>query len=244
MRERRFLVSPEDYQDARAVIRGEELHHLSKVLRLRVGTQVSVFDGRGRGHLGVIDQLDASQAAIVLEAADDHAAEPALNMTLMLGLLHGERMDWAVEKATELGVSAIIPVLSARGMVKARTGAAHGKWERLERWKRIALSAAKQSGRLVVPEISPARRFDELISEDAGPETARAIFHAGGAGPAPPDPHPERAWILIGPEGGWSPEELAAAVETGWSVTDLGRRTLRAETAAAVAVALIDRWAE
>ena len=244
MRERRFLVRPEDYLDSSAVIRGAELHHLVKVLRVRPGDSGSGLEGCGRGHRGVLEKLDASRASVVLQATDDHAPEPAIGMTLMLGVLHGERMDWAVEKATELGVIAIVPVLSARGMVKTKPGAALAKWERLDRWKRIALSAAKQSGRLVVPDISPARRFDDLIEEDAGPEVVRAIFHAGGETASAPNPQPEWARILVGPEGGWSKEEVTRAVESGWKAIDLGARTLRAETAATVAVALVGWWAK
>jgi 16S rRNA (uracil1498-N3)-methyltransferase len=244
MREPRFLIPAEELREDRAVIKGAELHHLSRVLRLRPGAEVGVFDGDGRGYHGRLETVEAGRAVVLLGEPEDPRVEPSVRVTLMQGLLHGERMDWAVEKATETGILQLVPVLSERCAVKPRGG----RWGRLERWRRIALASSKQSGRLRVPEILEPSRFQDLIlSHEAGEESSsgkgslRLLLHPGGrrmedlvrSGSF------DRAALLVGPEGGWSDSEVESASSSGWLVADLGLRTLRAETAAAVAVSLL-----
>jgi len=234
VRERRFLVETCAGGDGRARITGDEFHHLSRVLRLRIGDEVSVFDGRGSGCRAAIESMARGTAVVLLGEHEDGAVEPSTRVTLYQAIPHGERMDWIVEKSTELGVAAIVPVVTERGVVRP----GHKDWNRLMRWQRIALSAAKQSGRLVVPPI--AEPLDLATALEAPSQHARVIFQIGGAEPlailrkgAGTAIH-----LLVGPEGGFTEPEIQAARAAGWTAAGMGRRILRTDTAAAVAVAL------
>lgn len=241
MRERRFLVHPEDIGKDRAFIRGGELHHLQRVLRLRSGDEVAVFDGRGRGFRGRIESIEASRAGVVLGEPEDPRAEPKIRITLLQGIPHGERMDLIVEKATELGASRIVPVVSARSVVRPRSG----RWGKMDRWRRIAVSAAKQSGRLVVPEIAEPESYEAALNESpSSAATERIVFHtAAESASCPAEPlqsgKPFSVLVLVGPEGGFTEEEFAAATAAGWRAASLGPRTLRADTAAVAALTLV-----
>lgn len=234
MRERRFLVDTCAGGDGRARISGEEFHHLSRVLRLRAGDEVSVFDGRGSGCRATIESIARGSAVVLLGESDDGAIEPSTRVTLYQAIPHGERMDWIVEKSTELGVAAIVPVVTERGVVRP----GDKDWKRLSRWRRLALSAAKQSGRLVVPPI--AEPLDLSTALEAPPQHARVIFQIGGAEPMAILRKGAGAAIhlLVGPEGGFTEQEIQAARVAGWAAAGMGRRILRTDTAAAVAVAL------
>ncbi len=245
MRERRFLVDPADVGGGRAIVRGPEHHHLSRVLRLRAGDDVSVFDGRGRGYQGRVEIVHRGHAVVALGEAEDPRSEPPVAVTLLPALLHGERMDWVVEKGTEAGVSRIVPVLSERSVVRPKSG----RWGRLDRWRRIALSAAKQSGRLVVPRVDEPVPYEQAVAMPASPVEAapgrsarlRILLHAGGAPlfEAAGGVVAGAADLLVGPEGGWTGEEVDRAVAAGWIHAGLGSRTLRADTAAVVGVSLL-----
>ena len=240
MRERRFLIDPADLREGKAFVRGAELHHLTRVLRLRQGDEVAVFDGQGTGFRGTIESLDAAQGIISLGEREDPGVEPRTRITLLQGIPHGDRMDLIVEKATELGASRIVPVVSERSVVKPRSSG----WGRLDRWRRIAISAAKQSGRLIVPEIAEPVAFDAALALPPDPSATRIIFHTAVGTPeagraisrAGPD---ASVLILIGPEGGFTDSEFAAALSAGWRAASLGPRTLRADTAAVAALTLM-----
>ena len=244
MRERRFLILPGDIEEGRAFIRGDELHHLQRVLRLRSGDEVSVFDGRGRGFRGRIESIESARAVVSLGEREDPRVEPRLKITLMQSIPHGERMDLIVEKATELGVVRIVPIVSERSVVRPKPGA----WARLSRLRRIAVAAAKQSGRLVVPEIAEPASFLDRLSPAGGspadPDAARIIFHTSGGPAAAPRAIFDRrdivsVQVLVGPEGGWTEGEFASATSAGWVAATLGPRILRADTAAAAALTLV-----
>ncbi|MBI3449397.1 MAG: 16S rRNA (uracil(1498)-N(3))-methyltransferase [Acidobacteria bacterium] len=239
MRERRFLVDPADLNETQGLIRGDELHHLRRVLRLRVGDEVSVFDGRGRGSVGRIRTLGDTGAAVALERPEDPAVEPAARVILAQAIPHGDRMDLIVEKAVEIGVAAILPVIAERGTVRPPSGG----WPRLTRWRRIAVAAAKQSGRLVVPAIADPAPFARVAAPDAASRAARIIFITAPAAREVVDilspGVPPETVILIGPEGGWSEAEGAEATAAGWASATLGPRILRADTAAVAALTLV-----
>lgn len=235
MRERRFIVAPADLAEGRAVVRGDEHHHLAKVLRLAAGDEVRVFDGQGRAFRGVIDAIARDRAEVRL-LEEEKSSEPTLRVTLLAGLLHGERMDWTIEKATEIGVARIVPVLGERAVAKPRKGG----WGRPDRWRRIALAASKQSGRSVLPEIAEPAGFAEALALSASSGAERIIFHPGAEGlPPRPDPGLRESHVLVGPEGGWSAAEVDRAIEAGFVPAGLGNLTLRAETAALAALALV-----
>lgn len=239
VRERRFLVEPADLGDAEAFIRGGELRHLRQVLRLKAGDPVSVFDGEGRGYRGRLRVVEKERAVVGLEEPDPGETEPEPAIHLFQSILHTDRMEHLVEKVTELGVREVTPVVSERSVVRP----GRERWGRLERLRRIAVAAAKQSGRLRVPRLHQPLPFAELgAAGPAGGGPLRLICLRGG--PSLPDrlaaaPGAGEVHLLVGPEGGWTGEEEEAAAARGWQGAGLGPTTLRADTAAVLAAGLI-----
>lgn len=211
----------------------EESHHVGRVLRLGPGERLSLFDGAGREWDAVIVPSPAPRVVVRLERERVDRVEAPLDVRLYQGLCRPDRMDWLVQKATEVGVAAIHPVATARAE------AWRGSERRLERWRRIAVEAAKQSGRRRVPEITPcpdlpaagpAGPLSLLLSPD--PRSRPLGLALGQRSPGP-------VRVAVGPEGGFDAEELARWSDAGWLAASLGPRTLRAETAGIVAAALI-----
>ena len=224
----------------------DEAHHLVRVLRLGPGAPVVVFDGCGgewEGTLGAIGHGSATVEALV---ARDPLPEPPVAVTLAIGLLKGDQMTAVVRDATALGVATIVPFASAH---TARPASAPGGGER---WERVAVAAAKQCGRSVMPAIEPCTTFFEVLERDAElrltcVEPRKRDVGRGPAATAGEDgadwPQVSAATLFIGPEGGWSPEELRQLEEAGARRLDLGPRTLRAELAPAIALAVLwTRW--
>jgi 16S rRNA (uracil1498-N3)-methyltransferase len=218
-----------------------EAHHLVHVLRLQPGDGVGLFDGLGGEWVGFVQALVPE---VTIEVVDEAApaAEPPVRVTLAVGLLKGAQMDSVVRDATMLGVFAIAP-MSTRHVSIGRRGWRGG--EAVERWNRVALASARQCRRAVVPVISPVTAFDAVLAGTRADVTLMCVEPgrlsegaASGAGPAPGS-----ALVLIGPEGGWSSEEIARALGAGARFIHLGPRTLRAETAPVVALSsLWTQW--
>lgn len=226
------------------VLPAEEAHHLRHVLRLGEGAELSVFNGRGRQWTGRVLSADR-HGTIAVELLGELAppSEPAVRVTLGIGLLKGDQMDAVVRDATMLGVARIVPVVSSHVVVPARAWRGDAA---LARWHRVAVSSAKQCGRAVVPQITAASRFDEVLA--GTDEDVRLICvepsHGGAAiSVMETDARPGTALALVGPEGGWSAAELTAAEARGFRRLHLGPRTLRAETAPTVLLsALWTAW--
>lgn len=234
----RFFLPRTNLRDGRGLLQGPELAHLRKVLRLKPGDRVRVFDDAGWEHEAVIRQLSAEKGEIEIIESYEARRESPLQLTLALGLTKGEKIDWVVEKATELGVHRIVPFTSSFAVprldekkIVARTA----------RWNKIALSAVKQCGRTRRPEILPLCAFDALLDRPAmlklifwEKEQHQSLYDAR-------DKHTDTDSVLlaVGPEGGFTAQEAAAAVARGFATIGLGRRTLRAETAAIVALGLV-----
>lgn len=248
MTERRFLVDPADLPGGPSgrtdggtiLLGGGEHHHLSRVLRLAPGDEVSLFDGRGRGWFGTIESIDRQTTRIRLTRSDDRAVEPSCRVTLIQGIPHHDRMDLIVQKTTEIGVARILPVITRRTVVRARGPGAAG---RLARWRRIAQEASRQSGRLAVPEVCDPIAWQDVDMDRLGAQMGFLLSPAGAAAGPPVRPDLGRAAdgasIAVGPEGGFSEEEEAAALARGFIPVSLGPRILRTETAGMVAVALV-----
>lgn len=243
MTERRFHVAPTDMEetpDGIAVIRDDEHHHLKRVLRLKTGDEVSVFDGIGRGFRGKIETIAPRETRVRLLAKDDRTVEPVFKVTLVQGIPHHDRMDLAIQKTTEIGVTRIVPIIAERTV--ARRGS-EGEWKRLVRWRRVATEAARQSGRLWVPLVDQPQGWKEFL--DGLPDTPgqlRLILDpeggSGGAGELVPPATTSSALLAVGPEGGWTTRETELAQTRGFQPMGLGPRTLRTETAGIVATAL------
>ncbi len=215
----------------------DEAHHLRRVLRLRPGAVVEATDGSGRLYTVRLVALDAAGGWGAIEARAEPRRESPCAITLAQAVLKGDRMSWLVQKATELGVARIVPVETARVVARPAGGPA----ARPARWERIAREAVKQCGRVVVPVIEPIRTFAEVTREIGAHDAAWLLWEGGGgalARTAADAGAPARLLLLIGPEGGFTAEEVAAAEGAGARVVSLGPRILRAESAGVAAVAL------
>lgn len=213
--------------------------HLTRVLRLKVGAAIAVFDGAGREHDATLETLRGECVEVRLGPGRPTAAPSPLSITLAQGISRGERMDYAIQKATELGVRRIVPLFCGRSVVKLDAGQAERK---LEHWRGVAISAAEQCGRADLPALAAPRRLaDHLASaRDADPAELRLVLapQAGMSARQLPGT-PTAIEILIGPEGGLGDDELALAALAGYTGLRLGPRVLRTETAAAAAIAAL-----
>lgn len=248
MRRRFFAPARQFSQDKNSVtLDREESAHLTRVLRLRTGDAAFVFDGEGREYECRVDDIAGkrgeSVTLAVLNQVQPSSPESKLMLTLAVALLKGEKFDLVVQKATELGVTRIAPLLTKRADVRLRDERDGAK--RVERLRRIALEAAKQSGRARVPEISQPVEFDQFIAESAvhKDKDLRVLFaERDGKSLREVLTNAETmqsVTAIVGAEGGWETEEIEHAREEGWQIVTLGGRILRAETAAICFVALL-----
>ncbi|HEY3042095.1 MAG TPA: 16S rRNA (uracil(1498)-N(3))-methyltransferase [Pyrinomonadaceae bacterium] len=252
MTRRRFYAPPSAFNSSlkNVTLQSDEARHLREVLRLKVGDEVYVFNGEGKEFHCRIEESrrDTARLQVIEEVAPARPESP-LQLTLAVALLKGEKFDLVVQKATELGVIRLVPVVTKLADIRLRDASDAAK--RVARWQRIALEAAKQSGRAVVPEVTGPVSFASLLQDDAdklsdaaaGSEFYRLMFSerdgqslAKARATLPANLSVLTA--LVGSEGGWTNEELAAARQSGWTIVTLGGRTLRAETAA-IAVAVL-----
>lgn len=200
-------------------------HHAGRALRLRKGEEVVIFNGTGRQWRGSI-RFDQDGAYVALSAVETPALEPPVRMTLVQALVSPEKLDWIVEKAVETGVSEIVLTPAARSVTKL-------SGERLEKrilkLRDIAVSAAEQCGRNVVPAVRGAASFKEAMEKT---QADRRLVLAPGASKGTRLKGDEKSVAFaVGPEGGFSPEEIALAEDAGWLSVLLGPRVLRTETA-------------
>jgi len=217
------------------VIAGEEAHHIIRVLRLGPGHSVSISDGKSVESLGVISDIDIRDTKIKIRILDQNKSkETKPFITLLQALPKGEKFDWIIQKSTELGVSTIIPVITQRTIVNILPSKLES---RMERWNKIAIEAAKQSLRMDIPQIGELSTFDASLREvekhhlsiipweqEKELSIRKALKSIDGT--------VTKVAVFIGPEGGFSPEEVKKAKEMGAVSVSLGPRILRTETAA------------
>lgn len=221
----------------RCALPSAQAHHVARVLRLKAGEPLILFDGRGNEYESVIASV--THAAVVVDVGDRHAVdrESPLAITLAQGLSSGERMDYTVQKAVELGVARIQPLETSRSVVRLDDARAR---KRCAHWQSIAISACEQCGRNRVPEIAPVMALRNWLGQGPGGESAELrVLLAPEAHIALADlPAPRHGVCLIaGPEGGLTPEEVQDAERCGYIAARLGPRVLRTETAALAALA-------
>ena len=226
----------------------EEAEHLARVLRLRVGDEVRVFDGRGRERLARVASLGRGRAAVSLGPEVSAAPEPAVTLTLAQAVPKGDGMDQVVRDAVMMGVSAVVPLVCERAEVTARRIEASG---RVARWQRIAVASVKQCGRAVVPDVRDPRALAACLADFAA-DRRYLLAEPGLSGLAPAGiadvaaaPVPRSALLIVGPEGGWTEAEVAEARRAGCVALTLGGRTLRANAAALVGLTALQAvWGE
>ncbi len=249
MTRRRFYAERGAFPEGRGsvTLSDEESRHLRDVLRLRAGDEATVFDGEGREFACVVRETGGRKTGAVLEVGEPvepPSPEPPVFILLAVSLLKGEKFDLVVQKATELGAGMIKPLVTKRSDVRLRD--ARDAEHRVERWRRLAVEASKQSGRATVPSVTTPSGFESFAVGDPRVEALQILFAERGGVPleslpgleVQPQTKPVVA-AIVGPEGGWDDEELAFARSHGWHVVTLGGRTLRAETAAITVCALL-----
>ncbi len=218
----RFFVQPPLVAGAAHVLSGDESHH-ARVVRVREGEEVEVFDGAGiafrarftEGSVQLVEPIGSRESPVDLHVA--------------MAIIQLEKFELVLQKATELGARSFFPMITDR--VELRPERYRGKGER---WNRIVFEAVKQSGRSVIPVVHPPTPFAEVLQRPG----AKLLFDAD-LDPSPAVELRDSVTLLIGPEGGWSDEELQAARTAGCTIERLGRRRLRAETAGIVATAIL-----
>ncbi len=233
------LLAPQ----ARVLLRGATANHMRRVLRLGPGDELTVFDGRGGEYDARIDDLRKDAVLVAVGAHRPVERESPLAVTLAQGVSRGERMDLVVQKATELGVRRIVPILTERAVVRLDPKQADS---RLRHWRAIAIAACEQCGRNTLPEIAaPATLASFLPSIEA--DSMRVILSPAGRWrvrdlkAADIDASGAALTVLIGPEGGLTESEQRSAAGAGFRALSLGPRVLRTETAAIAALATIQQ---
>lgn len=232
MSQRYFLTQSPAGNTAR--LDADEARHVARVMRARPGDELVVFDGFGHSWPAIITKIERGQVDLELGAMATEP-EPACRLTVAVALPKGDRQKWLIEKLTELGGASLIPLTTTRSV--AQPTAAAG-----ERLRRGVIEACKQCGRSRLLEIKAARHFTDLLTEpNAGP---RLLADPAGSPLVPTiRPVPANVLIAIGPEGGFTPEEVAAADQAGFTRVSLGSSILRIETAAIAAAAIIGQHA-
>jgi 16S rRNA (uracil1498-N3)-methyltransferase len=230
----RLFLPPENLSSQQVVISGDQARYLSTVVRLKPGELLTIFDGRGRRY--VCKSLKIQKKEVIVEKVEEeiYSTESPLSLTLAQGIPKGDKMDLIIQKSTELGVKKIVPLITERSQIRHT--------EKGERWHKIALSASQQSGREKIPMISEPVNVKEflerhhtghgiMLSEEAEERNLRNTLNdfQGVAG----------ITLLVGPEGGFSKDEVTAAIEKGFKSVSLGPRILRTETAPITALSII-----
>lgn len=239
MTRRRFYAPPEafNFSEQTVSLGTDETRHLRDVLRLRTADEAFVFDGFGREFRCSVSTIKRDVAELQIEAQVGPAKpESHLKLNLCVALLKGEKFDVVVQKATELGVTKITPLITRHADIHLRDESDAAK--RVVRWQRISQGAAKQSGRAFVPEISGPVKFDSVLDTDG---LGVMFSERGGLALESLTAHAATDSItaLVGSEGGWSDEEIETARARNFHVITLGGRILRAETAAITLTALL-----
>lgn len=234
---RRFFAPPENFGEKHILLSAEESKHLRDVLRLHIGSTVAVFDGVGNEFVCRIETIGRREEMARMQIIEKVAApssESKLHLTLAAALLKGEKFELVVQKAVELGASKIIPLQTIRADVKIKDE--RDALKKIERWQRIALEAAKQSGRAVVPAIEKPIEFESFVKESSG-----ILFAERGGEKLHQTLRAENINLVavVGAEGGWDDSEIELARKNNFAVVTLGGRILRAETAAITVVALL-----
>jgi 16S rRNA (uracil1498-N3)-methyltransferase len=240
---RRIFAPPDAFGEGGLLLEGERLRHVRTVLRLGPGDEFSVTDGAGGEYLVRVEHLGRDRGRALVLARTEPLRESALGLVLAQALPKGDRFSFVLEKAAELGVRGIMPLVSQRTAAAGGRGASAAG-----RWRRIIESAVAQSGRTRLPVLSPVQSFEKMIADPSQPEL-RILFweHAtpnlrevidGRAAP-------RSVLVAIGPEGGWSEQEVQRARHAGFAVVRFGPRILRTDTAGIAALAVLQsRWGD
>ena len=243
----RFFVNDDQINENTVVLTGDDAHHIARSLRMAVGESITVCDRGGDEYTCRIYAFDDDREVRATVISVEHSStEPKCKITLFQALPKGDKLDTVIQKAVECGASRIVPFESERCIVKVKADAEERKTQRRAR---IAEEAAKQSGRSILPTVSPTVSFDQMIREASSAGLALFCYEAERAMPIGRvlenfvranngNPLPDVA-VIVGSEGGFSPEEVKRAIDAGMTSVGLGNRILRTETAPIFALSCI-----
>lgn len=228
MADRYYLETPPT--DVEATLAGAEAHHLLHVMRAKPGEQVTLFDGTGGEYTATIQQCGRSEVLLEVGPRQEVSRELPVRITMAVALPKGDRQKWLVEKLTELGVARLVPISTERSVADL-------KGKSLERLERAVIEASKQCGRNQLMKIDPAMPLDEVLQQEA---ECKLLAHPGGERLGSVElPATGEVAVLVGPEGGFTTAEVAAAAALGWRGVGLGPSILRIETAAVALAAVV-----
>ena len=227
-----FYVLPENVKEQVLYLVGDEVRHALRVLRKKIGETITAVDGRGNRYKGLLKEIKKDGLVVGITHAEIDVEKPCRHLTLAQAVPKGGRFDWVIEKGTEIGVSSFQPILSRYSVADPGS--------RLQRWRKLALSAMKQSGRCRCPDVVPPLPFPDVIHNYA--DASLLIAHEDGIHfEASLLRNSSQIVLFVGPEGGFSQQELSQAKNNGAVVVTLGRYRLRSETAGLVgAIKILD----
>lgn len=237
----RFYISPGLIQGDKIYVSMEESHHIIDVMRLSEGDAVKVFDGTGKEYIGRIESVKNKSVIIAVDRITESAANLAMEISLAQAMPKKDKMDYIVEKATELGASEIIPVVTKRTIVRiSRDRAVH----KSDRWRRIAIEAAKQCGRTELPALRAVSRFNDLLKDFRKYDCVIMPCLSEKSIPLKDAlnrvDNPKRLLLMIGPEGDFTPDEIEGAEKNGALLVSLGGLIMKSDTAAIAALAVLN----
>jgi len=246
----RFLVQPGSVKNDTVYISGDDLKHMLQVLRFKTGDHILVFDGTGLEYEAEIISIDKNMATGRITEIRRPETEPAKKVILFQGMPKSDKMEWIIQKTVELGVAEIVPVITKYSVVRDKGGNIDGK---LERWNRISREACKQSGRVVIPEVKRPVEYDQALKtwnevvQNKTPGSTLAVFCYENEDKkcfkellkCYNIDYIKTIGVFIGPEGGFSDEEVELAAEYNIIPVGLGKRILRTETAAIAVLSVI-----
>ncbi|MEP6389623.1 MAG: 16S rRNA (uracil(1498)-N(3))-methyltransferase [Halioglobus sp.] len=215
-------------------------NHIARALRMKANDSLVLFDGQGNQWPAQIDHVDKKAVTVCLGERNEHSSESPLHIHIGIAISRGDRMDWIIQKATELGVSAVTPLRSERSEVKLKGDREEKK---LRHWRQISISACEQCGRNTLPQLNPLTSLTEWVS--AVDAQKKYVLHHRASAAAEAGETPSSVALLIGPEGGLNDVEINNSEHAGFTALALGPRVLRTETAPLAAVAILQaRWGD
>ena len=236
----KYFTEPENIKDGFIEIFSDEVKHILNVMRMEIGDTLTICDGQSNDYLCRICETGKNCLKAKIEETTKSESEPKTKITLYQGLPKSDKMELIIQKCVEIGVCRIVPVITERAVVKIEKGAKEDK--KTERWQKIAESAAKQSGRGIIPAVERPMKFKDAIEEAV--KNGEAIIpyeneKDRGLKEFVKNSKAENIGIFIGPEGGFDTKEIEFAVENGVMSVTLGKRILRTETAGIVTSAIV-----
>ncbi len=237
----KFFTARENISDTEIIINNEDVAHITRVLRLKEGDEITVCDGQGFDYTAEIKSIAPKAVLCEIKSKNQCAAEPNISVTLFQGIPKASKMDYIIQKTTELGICRIVPVMLDRCVSKIENAKAGEK--KRERWQKIANEAAKQSRRGIVPEVCSPIRLDEALSIAAELDLCFSPYECEEdtrlRGILRTSSDAKTIGFIIGPEGGFDPSETEKIKSAGIPTVTLGRRILRTETAGEAVLAMI-----